>query len=499
MSEAPARFRPTGGPDPSAEPKRQWRGLGLSPKLLILTILFVMLAEVLIFVPSIANFRRNWLDDRLAAARIAVLVLEGSTREGLPEGTEARLLMGIGAKAIAARVGGARRLLSIDAMPPDVARTTDLRDASWMMSIKEAFDVLLMPAGDQPIRVIGSAMGEADFVELIIDERPLRQAMLGFSQNILLLSLFISALTAALVYLALHLMIVHPIRRLSRGIVEFEKDPENPRQIIATSDRKDEIGDAERALARMEMTLADELRAKKRLAALGLAVSKVNHDLRNMLAAAQLMSDRLTDTTDAKVQRFAPRLIATLGRAIDFCQSTLAYGRATEAPPALKPVKLRQLVAETAELLGLQDSAVQDSSLQTPQTITFENSIPREATLICDPDQMARVLLNLMRNAVQALTQAGSETGKPQLSVEPRTGPGFTGFCIVDNGPGVPLRAQAHLFEAFRGSVRAGGTGLGLAIAAELVGLHGGTIALEPSTSGARFNVTLPLAGTRTA
>ncbi len=509
MSEAPARPRQTGGPDPSAEPKRQWRGLGLSPKLLILTILFVMLAEVLIFVPSIANFRRNWLDDRLAAARIAVLVLEGSTREGLPEGTEARLLMGIGAKAIAARVGGARRLLSIDAMPPDVARTTDLRDASWMMSIKEAFDVLLMPAGDQPIRVIGSAMGEADFVELIIDERPLRQAMLGFSQNILLLSLFISALTAALVYLALHLMIVHPIRRLSRGIVEFEKDPENPRQIIATSDRKDEIGDAERALARMEMTLADELRAKKRLAALGLAVSKVNHDLRNMLAAAQLMSDRLTDTTDAKVQRFAPRLIATLGRAIDFCQSTLAYGRATEAPPVLKPVKLRQLVAETAELLGLQDSAVQDnslqdsslqdSSLQTPQTITFENSIPREATLICDPDQMARVLLNLMRNAVQALTQAGSETGKPQLSVEPRTGPGFTGFCIVDNGPGVPMRAQAHLFEAFRGSVRAGGTGLGLAIAAELVGLHGGTIALEPSTSGARFNVTLPLAGTRTA
>ncbi|MGL4973972.1 MAG: sensor histidine kinase, partial [Bosea sp. (in: a-proteobacteria)] len=397
-------------------------------------------------------------------------------------------------KAVAARVGGARRLLSIDAMPPDVARTTDLRDSSWMMSIKEAVDVLLMPAGAMPIRVLGSAMGEADFVELIIDERPLRQAMLGFSWNILLLSLFISALTAALVYLALHLMIVHPIRRLSRGIVEFEKDPENPRQIIIASNRKDEIGDAERALARMEMTLADELRAKKRLAALGLAVSKVNHDLRNMLAAAQLMSDQLSDTTDTKVQRFAPRLIATLGRAIDFCQSTLAYGRATEAPPALKPVNLRQLVADSAELLGLLEGA-----LQPPQMIVFQNNIPREAKLTCDPDQMARVVLNLMRNAVQALTQAGSESGLPQLSVELKTGPGITGFCIVDNGPGVPMRAQAHLFEAFRGSVRAGGTGLGLAIAAELVGLHGGTIALEPSTSGARFSVTLPLTGTKAA
>ena len=155
-----------------------------------------------------------------------------------------------------------------------------------------------------------------------------------------------------LVYLALNWMIVGPIRQLAANVMEFEVEPENPRRIIEPSQRADEIGEAERALARMQMTLADELRTKKHLAELGLAVSKINHDLRNMLAAAQLMSDRLVDTRDAKIKRFAPRLIATLDRAIDFCQATLAYGRAAEATPVLRDVALRQLVAEQAEMLG---------------------------------------------------------------------------------------------------------------------------------------------------
>ncbi|HEY5797919.1 MAG TPA: sensor histidine kinase, partial [Bosea sp. (in: a-proteobacteria)] len=317
--------------------------LGLSAKLLALTVLFVMLAEVLIYLPSVANFRRNWLNDRLAAAQIAVLVLEGAPQDGLPEGSENRLLMGVGARAIAARVGGARRLLSLDSMPPAaVSQTVDLRTLGWLAAIGEALETLVMPPAELPMRVIGEAVGGADFVELVIDEAPLRRAMLKFSTNLLLLSLLISGLTAVAVYVALNWMIVGPIRQLAANVMEFEVDPENPHRIIDPTQRADEIGEAQRALARMQMTLAGELRTKKHLAELGLAVSKINHDLRNMLAAAQLMSDQLVETRDAKIKRFAPRLIATLGRAIDFCQATLAYGRAAEATPVLKDVTLRQ-------------------------------------------------------------------------------------------------------------------------------------------------------------
>jgi signal transduction histidine kinase len=365
-----------------------------------------------------------------------------------------------------------------------VVRTVDLRNTNWMAAISEAVEVLVAPPHDKPIRVIGQAMGGADFVEIVLDEAPLRRAMLIFSGNILLLSLVISGLTAFAVYLALNWMIVGPIRRLAANVMEFEAEPENPLRIIEPSERADEIGEAERALARMQMTLAGELRTKKHLAELGLAVSKINHDLRNMLAAAQLMSDQLVDTRDAKIKRFAPRLIATLGRAIDFCQATLVYGRAAEADPALREVALRQLVAEQAEMLGLAEN----------RQVNFVNEVPADLLAPCDPDQMARVLLNLMRNSVQALTQAGAEGGGlAMLVVKAQRLDTAVLLRVADNGPGVPERARANLFQAFRGSVSPGGTGLGLAIAAELVRLHGGTIELEPSTVGAVFKVTLPL------
>ncbi len=457
--------------------------LGLSAKLLLVTVLFVMLAEVLIYLPSIANFRRNWLNDRIAAAQVAALVLEGAPEDGLPEGSENRLLMGVGARAIAARVGGARRLLSLDSMPPpEVSRAVDLRNLSWLSAINEALAVLVSPA-TMPIRVVSEAVGGADFVEIVIDEAPLRRAMLKFSWSLLLISLLLTGLTALAVYIALNALIIGPIRHLAANVMEFEADPENPRRIIEPSLRADEIGEAERALARMEATLADELRTKKHLAELGLAVSKINHDLRNMLAAAQLMSDQLIETRDAKIRRFAPRLIATLGRAIDFCQATLAYGRAAEATPAIRDVPLRQLVAEQAEMLGLGEG-------KQPR---FENRVPPELSAPCDPDQMARVLTNLMRNAIQALTRAGAEAGNlPVLTVTGGPENGSVALRIIDNGPGVPERARANLFQAFRGSVTPGGTGLGLAVAAELVRLHGGSIALEPSSTGAIFAVMLP-------
>lgn len=457
--------------------------LGLSAKLLLVTVLFVMLAEVLIYLPSIANFRRNWLHDRIAAAQVAALVLEGAPEDGLPEGSENRLLMGVGARAIAARVGGARRLLSLDSMPPpEVARSIDLRNLDWLQAINEAVTVLVAPA-TMPIRVVGEAVGGADFVEIVIDEAPLHRAMLKFSWSLLLISLLLTGLTALAVYIALNALIIGPIRHLAANVMEFEADPENPRRIIEPSLRADEIGEAERALARMQGTLADELRTKKHLAELGLAVSKINHDLRNMLAAAQLMSDQLIETRDAKIRRFAPRLIATLGRAIDFCQATLAYGRAAEATPAIRDVPLRQLVAEQAEMLGLGEG-------KQPR---FENRIPSELSVPCDPDQMARVLTNLMRNAIQALTRAGADPGdQPVLTVTGGPENGSVTLRIIDNGPGVPERARANLFQAFRGSVTPGGTGLGLAIAAELVRLHGGSIVLEPSETGAVFAVMLP-------
>jgi signal transduction histidine kinase len=309
--------------------------------------------------------------------------------------------------------------------------------------------------------------------------------MLRYSADILFLSLVISAITAALVYLALHYMFVRPMRRITANMIAFRADPEDNERAIVPSTRVDEIGIAERELATMQSELASMLHQKSRLAGLGLAVSKINHDLRNLLASAQLFSDRLAKIPDPGVQRFAPKLMHALERAIAFCQSTLSYGRLQEPPPDRRPILLEPLVDEVHETLGLGADA----------PIRWITAIERGLIVEADYDQLFRILLNLARNAVQAMdTQSEGRTdpGRDQVRITGRREGAVVVIEVSDTGPGFSEKAQAHLFEAFQGSTRTGGTGLGLAIAAELVRAHGGDIRLVEGTIGATLRLTIP-------
>jgi len=454
--------------------------LGLSDKLLVLTILFVMIAEVLIYVPSIANFRLNWLSDKLSDAHTAALVLEATTE--VPDEVAKRVLDSIGAHAVAMKMGQARRLLMVGDMPPSVDHDIDLRDVSWPYAIYHAFGTLLSMQ-NRVIRVLGHAPMGGEYVEIIMDDRALRKAMFRFSVNILLLSLVISAITASLVYLALHYLFVRPLHRLTANMTAFRAEPENPARVIVASGRQDEIGTSERELADMQRELGSLLKQKTRLAALGLAVSKINHDLRNLLSSAQLFSDRLSGVPDQQVQRFAPKLMRALERAISFCESTLSYGRAQEPPPDRRPVALEPLVEEVRESLEL--------APDTP--IRLISAVERGLTVDADPDQLFRILLNLARNAVQALeSRAARDPGRDQIRITGRREGAVVVIEVSDTGPGVAPAAREHLFEPFKSSTRTGGSGLGLVIAAELVRAHGGEIHLVEGTIGATFHLTIP-------
>jgi signal transduction histidine kinase len=458
------------------------RGVGLSGKLLILTVLFVMVAEILIYVPAIANFRNTWLDDRLAAGRTAALVLEAAPSGMVPEALIRELLDSAGAQAVALKTGPARRLLAASEDMPSVDVTIDMRDRNVFQSIPEAFATLFARDG-RTMRVMGNARRASDFVEIVMDETPLRRAMLKFSKTILIVSLFISGVTAALVYLTLLLIFVRPMRRMTDTMVAFRENPEDLSRAIVPTGRKDEVGVAEFELQSMQHSLHDMLAQRSRLAALGLAVSKINHDLRNLLASAQLFSDRLANVPDPTVQKFAPKMIQALDRAIAFCQSTLSYGRAQEAAPQRRSVTLIVLADEVRDTLGLTPDA----------RITFVNAVERDATADADPDHLFRVLLNLARNAHQALeARAPNDPTRDQIRIVGRREGAVAVIEVSDTGPGVPERARKYLFDAFQGSTRPGGTGLGLAIASELIRAHGGTIALTEGTLGATFRITIP-------
>jgi signal transduction histidine kinase len=454
---------------------------GLSGKLLVLTIVFVVIAEVLIYVPSVSQFRLNWLNDRLAAARTAALVLYAAPSGMVPEDLARDILSNIGAQAVVMKTGQTRRLLAAAEIPPEIHRDFDMRDVTLWEAVVGAYHGLTDPR-ESVMRIIGSAPRDGEYLEILMPNAPLQRAMLRFSTNVLIVSLIISASTLTLVYLALHFLFVRPMRRITRNIMAFRADPENPSRTIRVSKRNDEIGVTERELASMQSNLTSMLHQRSRLAALGLAVSKINHDLRNMLASAQLVSDQLSTVRDPRVQRFAPKLLRALERAIDFCQSTLSYGKAQEAPPVRKMIALEPMVEEVRENLGLPG-----------QNIGWIVSIERGLEMDADYDQIFRVLLNLARNSVQALeARAPNDALRDQVRITGRREGGVVVIELADTGPGFSPRAREHLFEAFSGSTRPGGTGLGLAIAAELVRAHGGEIRLVEGTIGATFRMTIP-------
>jgi signal transduction histidine kinase len=465
-----------------AHPRPEFR-LGLSGKLLLLTLLFVMMAEVFIYVPSMANFRLNWLNDRLSAAYTAALVFETVPPDAVvPEKVAREILKSIGARAVALKLGQQRRLLAAGEMPAAIDLDIDMRSMTWHRAIIEAF-ATLFSSGHEVMRVVGAAPMGGEFVEIVMNAAPLRKAMLEFSGRILILSLIISGITAMLVYISLHLLLVRPMRRMTENIVAFRSEPENPARIIAVSRRRDEIGTAERELAAMQSDLRGLLQEKNHLAALGLAVSKINHDLRNLLTSAQLFSERLAKLADPHVQRFAPQLMRALERAIAFCQSTLSYGRVQEQPPERRLLALEPLVDTVRETLGL-DAA---------SRVRWIAAIERGLMIDADPDQLFRILLNLTRNALAALeSREVKDPGRDQIRITGRREGAVVIIEVADTGPGLSPQARAHLFEAFQGSTRTGSAGLGLAIAAELVRAHGGEIRLVEGTIGATFRLTIP-------
>ncbi|WKW50156.1 sensor histidine kinase [Rhodomicrobium lacus] len=450
-----------------------------------MTILFVMVAEVLIFVPSVATFRKNWLMERVVAAKVAALALEASGGAELPERLRQELLTTAGVHAVSVRRPEVRRLVL--GMPDEkpVAEVFDLRDRNVVQLIPDALAALIAPPG-RLIRVIAAPdiLRADEEIDVVIDETPLRAAEWRYARNIFWLSIIIAIMTSAAVYLALSRLLVAPMMRITRNMVSYRENPEDMTRIITPSGRDDEVGVAEKELANLQTQLSGLLREKARLANVGLAVSKINHDLRNILASAQLVSDRLATVPDPTVQRFVPRLIRALDRAIMLCTNTMKYGRGGETPPNRTRVALAPLVEEVTESLGVEE-------LKSVRLIV---DVSPKIELYADRDQIFRVLANLVRNAMEALREAEPVPEDPCVKISATQEGRRAVIKVSDNGPGVPAKAQENLFKAFQSVAKADGNGLGLVISAELVRAHGGDIRLEDSPKGASFVVTLPTA-----
>jgi len=443
----------------------------LSARLLVLTILFVMLAEVFIFVPSVARFRTSYLEEKLRGGHLAILTLDAAPDQMVSKELGETLLRHVGAHAISIRRGGAKLAIMADS-PPPVDIIISLDDRMPQAQIMSAFDTLLS-TGNRVLLVTGDSPQEPDAtMQVIIDEAPLRTALISFAGRIFLLSIAISLFTALLVYFVLRWLFVRPMRRITKNMVSFSIDPEDISRVITPSDRRDEVGVAERELADMQQALHQALRQKDHLAALGTAVAKINHDLKGILSSALLMSDRLEMSEDPDVRRVTPTLISSIERAVDLCKETLEYAGPDQPPIHRTQVNIGDIISDAIAAFGEELSV--ETDLESPQSIH------------ADRDQIYRILNNLFSNAEQV--------GANRIDLAGKRNSNHYVLSIADDGPGMVPKAQENIFKPFKGSARAGGTGLGLAISREIARQHGGDLSLvKTDGQGTTFQLSLPV------
>lgn len=480
--------------DPALAPIRAVRR-SLSAQILFLTIFFVLIAAMIVLAPATSGFRVEWYERRIEQAYLIGLALQNPNQAMIDETTLRRLFGATGVVGVAYNTAMGRQ--ERFKYPHDLVRrqpivTVELHKRGVVGRLVDVSGTFLsrgdatVMAVDKP-RYAGGAR-----VEMYVSQGQLRRDLQAYALNILSLSLMISAMTGVLFYGAVDWLIVRPVQRLTRNMARFNDHPEEPQSVLPASDRDDELGDAERALSDLERRVQELLAQRRRLAALGAGIAKISHDLRNILASAQLMSDRLSKSEDPRVRSLSPRLVQALDRAVALSRDTLSYGRMEAS--SLK--KTRFGLAELA------DEAMDDAA---HPRVDFMNESPADMTVLADRTQLYRALFNLVRNAAQAIApdappseDIAVDGAEPQpalgsVVIRARNETHRIIIDVVDTGPGLPQAALERLFEPFQGSQKPGGSGLGVAIAYEIMRAHGGALVLSKSDStGATFTLTLP-------
>jgi signal transduction histidine kinase len=448
----------------------------LSGRLLLLTVLYVMLTQVLIFVPSIGRYHRNLLSARVDAAEMAILPFT-EPQNGLSDALRAQLLTRAGAIAVMLPRADQREIFLSNTIPSKIDVRIDLRDTNPFLDMIDGMDCLLN-GGQRILQITApTKISGAQSVQAIVNEKPIHSQLKSYAWGILLLAILISLATGMLVFISLYMVLVRPMRHITRAMIVFRDNPEDASRIVTPSARQDEIGIAERELASMQRDIYGSLQQRSRLAALGTAVAKIQHDLRNILSSAQLASDQLAKSADPSVQRLAPRLVSSIDHAVALATNTLRYGRADEHPPQRHMIRLKPVIEEARE-----------AALEGKYAVQCHDAVTDDFEIDADAAQLFRILLNIIRNAGEALGEKGGMIGISAARTVSRAS-----IDIRDDGPGIPHALQARLFQPFSGSARSGGSGLGLAIARELARAHGGDVSLVASDeSGTHFRVTIP-------
>jgi signal transduction histidine kinase len=438
-------------------------GDSLSGRVLWLTVAVILAIELMVLLPGLGRLREDWMWERITHAQLLVYSLAATGTQVDPDVRD-HMLDYAGVSSISYTAPGQPPLLLQSTHNP--GRTLDVIDitnesigiSTWLALQRVAG----MDAANMDIRA-PSPLQPGAMMEVQADALPLTQELRNDTAHVFTLTVIVALVTGLLVFAVLDRLLVRPMRVITTSIINFREDPEqdDASDLAWLAGRpEDDISTAARELKIMQDEMRAALWRNARLAAVGTAVAKISHDLRNILSTALLVADRLQSVNDPTVQRATKTFIPAVERAAQLVTRTVDFAR--EGPPPI--------TRSAVELADLTEEAISVVRPMNPD-VRFVNEVPEDLVLPLDRAQIYRVLVNLMKNAAEA----GAKTIR---LVTERDG-AVTNMRVSDDGPGLPLRVQDNLFKPFTSSGRYGGTGLGLAIARDLIRAHGGDLVLQ--------------------
>ena len=342
-------------------------------------------------------------------------------------------------------------------------------------------DLILHPAHDDFITALGmtwqilslsadcqiwlASEGTSEMIYRQLDSVWLKKSLWARALILYLSSIFGAAIAAIVMRQRYLSRVSGPLAAINGYIAALADDPRQLLAPLTLQDAPDELRQTASHLQQLAIDIRHALRQKDRLADIGTAVSKINHDLRNILTTATLVSDALDRSDDPLVRNAGPIVSRAIEDASLLCQNMLEYLDAPPEPQAI-PVSIAQLCG--------------DLQAGKPLTIDWQGA----DTLVIDPILFKRMLMNLSHNAQRA--------GASRLMLDIWRAGHLAVIDVSDNGPGIDKALQPHLFSAFFKGNR-GGSGLGLAIAKDLAIALGGDIKLSRSNGGgSEFRIQLP-------
>ena len=483
----------------------------LSGRLLTLTVVFVTLAEVPILATSITLFRQDYLLGRIAAAHAAYEEVEylesrrgelarrfpaGSRERGIvmdipavPESRAEKLLADIGVFDITLRRPEARQeILRSRYRPHDtVHRHHDLDGASNMDLMRDAL-ALLLDSDDRLIRVIGRSPfpEHRHRIEITLSTAEMRDAMIAFAIRRAIGIAFVSAVTGILLYLAAHWLLVRPIKRVSRYMEVYSRNPKDRRSQITPASGISEVHGMETSLQTMQRHLTGAQNRLDRQARLGRAISAIAHDLTNRFTAALLHADSMNKEDDAAtVRRKAEATATPVRRAVPLLDQLTTYASSGVAAPSFEEFRLAPEIAKVAD---------DCRTLTEGGSAAILWDVPANLSVTADRGQIARAIGNLVHNALRAI----AVTGKGEtVRIRAAEAEGAWSIFVEDDGPGLPERMLRDLESVFdplnEARDKSAGSGTGLSIVRDIMEAHGGRVDLARSDqTGTVFVMTLP-------